>query len=58
MAVAYTQFHWKLDLGSRLLPGVNKGESALLYSVLFLSIACKGGGRFSLDALRGPATKK
>jgi putative oxidoreductase len=52
MAVAYTQFHWKLALGANFFPGVNKGELALLYSFLFLLIACKGGGRFSLDGVR------
>jgi putative oxidoreductase len=45
MAVAYVQFHWKLQGGGNLLPGVNKGELALLYSVVFLYIACRGGGR-------------
>ena len=54
MAVAYTQFHWKLALGASFFPGVNKGELALLYSVLFFYIACRGPGPFSLDAkLRG-----
>lgn len=48
MAVAYTQFHWKLDLGVGALPGVNKGELALLYAVVFLYIACRGSGRLSL----------
>jgi putative oxidoreductase len=52
MAVAYTQFHWKLELGTQLLPAINKGELALLYAVLFLFIACKGAGRYSLDAWR------
>jgi putative oxidoreductase len=52
MAVAYTQFHWKLALGANFFPGVNKGELALLYAVLFLLVACRGGGRFSLDAVR------
>lgn len=50
MAVAYAQFHWKLGLGKDFFPGVNKGELALLYCVLFLYIACRGAGRFSLDA--------
>lgn len=49
MAVAYTQFHWKLALGTGLLPSVNKGELALLYSFLFLYIACRGAGRWSLN---------
>ncbi len=52
MAVAYFQFHWKFDLGSRLLPAMNKGELALLYSLVFLFIACRGGGRWSLDGRR------
>jgi putative oxidoreductase len=43
MAVAYVQFHWKLDFGARFLPAVNEGEPALLYSFLFLYIACRGG---------------
>jgi putative oxidoreductase len=42
MAVAYTQFHWKLALGERFFPAVNKGELALLYAVVFLFIACRG----------------
>jgi len=49
MAVAYVQFHWKLALDSQLLPTVNRGELALLYSVLFLYIACRGGGEWSVD---------
>jgi putative oxidoreductase len=49
MAVAYIQFHWKFALGSQLLPTVNKGELALLYCVVFLFIACRGAGRWSVD---------
>jgi putative oxidoreductase len=52
MAVAYIQFHWKLDLGARFFPTVNKGELALLYSVLFLFVSCRGGGRWSVDGRR------
>ena len=55
MAVAYTQFHWKLAFGAEFLPAVNKGELALLYSVLFLFVACRGGGPLSFD--RGRFTK-
>jgi putative oxidoreductase len=55
MAVAYTQFHWKLAFGAEFFPAVNKGELALLYSVLFLFVACRGGGPLSLDRER--ATK-
>ena len=55
MAVAYTQFHWKLAFDAEFFPAVNKGELALLYSVLFLFVACRGGGPLSFD--RGRATK-
>jgi putative oxidoreductase len=52
MAVAYVQFHWKGDFGARFFPGVNKGELALLYSLLFLFFACRGSGAWSLDQRR------
>jgi putative oxidoreductase len=52
MAVAYVQFHWKLQLGVAFWPAVNQGEMALLYSVLFLFIACRGSGRASIDSWR------
>lgn len=48
MAVAYLQFHWKFDLGERVWPAVNQGELALLYSFLFLFMACRGGGKWAL----------
>ena len=48
MAVAYTQFHWKLAWGERFWPAVNQGELALLYAFLFLFMACRGGGKWSL----------
>jgi len=51
MAVAYLQFHWKLDFGANFFPAVNKGEPAVLYSILFLFIACHGAGRWSLDGV-------
>ena len=51
MAVAYIQFHWKLQLGAALLPIVNQGELALVYCWLFLYIACKGPGLWSVDGL-------
>lgn len=54
MAVAYAQFHWKLSLGKEFFPPINKGELALLFALLFLYIACRGPGPYSLDArLRG-----
>jgi putative oxidoreductase len=49
MAVAYFQFHWKFQLGPAFFPAVNKGELAALYSFVFLLIACRGGGIWSLD---------
>jgi len=49
MAVAYVQFHWKLQFGAQFFPAVNQGELALLYSFLFLYIACRGGGRWSFE---------
>ena len=52
MAVAYVQFHWKLQMGGKFFPAVNKGELALLYAFLFLFVACRGGGSWSLDRLR------
>jgi putative oxidoreductase len=33
------------------LPAINKGELATLYSLVFLYVACRGGGKWSLDAL-------
>ncbi len=49
MAVAYIQFHWKFQMGSNFLPGVNQGEMAVLYCFVFLLIACRGGVKWSLD---------
>lgn len=53
MAVAYIQFHWKGALGERFFPAVNGGELAAAYCFLFLYVACRGAGRFSVDAWRG-----
>ena len=49
MAVAYSQFHWKFSFGSGFFPVVNEGELAVVYAFLFLFIACKGAGSFSVD---------
>ena len=59
MAVAYIQFHWNFAFDSRFFPVVNKGELALLYAFLFLAIACRGAGPWSVDARRraGGASK-
>ena len=50
MAVAYVQMHWKLAFDERFFPIVNKGELAVVYCFLFFFIACRGAGRWSLDA--------
>ena len=53
MAVAYIQFHWRLNFAdSKWLPSINKGELALIYAFLFLFIAAHGGGALSLDGVR------
>jgi putative oxidoreductase len=49
MAVAYVQYHWRLQLDRELLPRLNGGELALLYSFLFLFVACRGSGIWSID---------
>jgi putative oxidoreductase len=52
MAVAYIQKNWHLTFDRNFFPVVNKGELAVVYCFLFLFIACRGGGRWSLDAAR------
>lgn len=55
MAVAYTQFHWQLELGGwKWLPIINEGELAALYCFVFLFICARGPGVASLDRLRRP----
>jgi putative oxidoreductase len=49
MAVAYFQFHWKFQMGPQILPGVNKGEPAVLYCFVFLLISAMGSGKWSID---------
>ncbi len=49
MAVAYFIVHQ----GRGLFPIENGGESAALYSFVFLFIAVRGAGIWSLDATRG-----
>jgi len=52
MAVAYFQFHWKLQLdGFQWLPGVNDGELSALYAFVFLFVAARGAGPISMDRL-------
>jgi putative oxidoreductase len=51
MAVAYFMVH----AGQSFWPTVNKGELAVLYCFVFLYIATRGSGRYSVDAaLRTP----
>ena len=51
MAVAYAQFHWNFQFDSNFFPVVNGGELAAVYALLWLFVACKGGGLFSVDAM-------
>jgi putative oxidoreductase len=44
MAVAYLMVHAK----DGFWPILNKGELAVLYCFVFLYIACRGGGRYSV----------
>src|SRR5579859_7679489 len=50
--VAYIQFHWKFTGGAQLFPAVNQGELALLYAWVFLFIASRGSGPWSVDSRR------
>jgi putative oxidoreductase len=52
MAVAYLQFHWKGQWDRNLLPALNQGEMAALYALVFLFIATRGSGTWSLDRMR------
>ena len=52
MAVAYFIGH-VVPNGGNLLPIVNKGELAVLYCWVFLFMAAKGSGVWSVDAARG-----
>lgn len=58
MAVAYWQFHVFMSqvpgIG-RFLPGPNQGIPAALLCFVFLYIACKGAGPWSIDAKREAA---
>ena len=55
MAVAYFMAHFKSEAP---LPIQNGGELAVLYCFIFLYIAARGSGVWSVDGLRGaPASK-
>ena len=47
MAVAYWQFH----APGSTWPMLNKGEVAVLFCFIFLYMAARGGGQWSLDAM-------
>ncbi len=49
MAVAYFQFHWKFVFDNNFFPIVNHGELAVVYCFLFLFIATRGAGKWSVD---------
>ena len=55
MAVAYAQFHWKFAMDKGFFPSVNGGYAAAVSCFLFLYMACKGSGPWSLDARRKKA---
>lgn len=57
MAVAYIQFHWKLRFDAAFFPAINQGELAVIDCFLFLFLACKGGGGWSVDSLRSSGEK-
>jgi putative oxidoreductase len=57
MAVAYFQFHWKLQLaGSMWAPAANHGDAAVLYCFLWLLVLVRGAGPYSLDGKLRHAT--
>ena len=49
MAVAYFQYHWKFQFGPEFFPAINHGDAAILYCFVFLYVACRGSGIWSLD---------
>jgi len=58
MAVAYWQFHVIMSKATgslRFNPVTNGGELAAVFCFLFLYIACKGAGPWSIDAKREAA---
>lgn len=55
MAVAYFMAH--ASQGHVLLPILNQGELAVLYSFVFLSFVFSGAGAWSVDSIRGDATR-
>jgi putative oxidoreductase len=54
MAAAYFMAH----APAGFLPPLNKGETAVLYCFLFLYIAARGPGRYSVDASMRSSTRR
>jgi putative oxidoreductase len=54
MAFAYFKAHFPAGFW----PIENKGEEAVLYCFIFLYVATRGAGVWSVDALRSPATRR
>ena len=50
MAVAYWMFH--ASQGSPAFPLVNGGDLAVIFTFVFLYIACRGSGIWSVDSAR------
>jgi len=55
MAIAYFMAH--ASQGHVLLPILNQGELAVLYSFVFLYFLFSGAGAWSVDSIRGDATR-
>lgn len=49
MAVSCVQFHWKGALDQNIIPILNGGKPALLFSFVFLLIAAQGPGKWALS---------
>ena len=54
MAVAYFMGH----MSHGFWPALNQGEAAILFCFIFLYLVFAGPGEWSVDALRGGATKR
>ena len=50
MAVAYWFFH--APRGNPVFPILNGGDLAVLFTFVFLYIACRGAGKWSIDSVR------
>ena len=55
MAVAYWMFH--APQANPIFPILNDGDLPILYSFVFLYLACRGGGIWSIDGVRPRGVK-